>query len=74
MHLLAGYPPKAAVSALVNSLAGVPARRMRPEFTGRVNPHIMHRRFWSPSCFATSGGGAALSITPAVHRTAKAAG
>jgi putative transposase len=45
VHLLVDYPPKVAVSALVNSLKGVPARRLRPEFTGRVNRHIMHGHF-----------------------------
>ena len=34
VRLLASYPPKAAVSALVNSLTGVSARRLR---AGRVN-------------------------------------
>ena len=63
VHLLAGYPPKVAVPVLVNSLNGVPARRLRPQFTGRVNPHIMHGHFWSPSYFAASCGGAPLSIT-----------
>ena len=47
VHLLAEYPPKVAVSALVNSLKGVPARRLRSEFTGRVNRHIRHGHFWS---------------------------
>jgi hypothetical protein len=37
VHLLAGYPPKVPVPALVNSLKGVPTRRLRSEFTGRVN-------------------------------------
>ena len=55
------YPPKIAVSALVNSLKGVPTRRLRSEFTGRVNRHIMHGHFWSPSYFAASCGGAPLS-------------
>ena len=62
VHLLVGYPPKVAVSALVNSLKGVSARRMRSEFTGRVNWHIMHGHFWSPSYLAASCGGAPLSI------------
>ena len=47
VHLLVQYPPKVAVPALVNSLKGVPARRSRAEFTGRVNRHIMHGHFWS---------------------------
>ena len=62
VHLLAGYPPKVAVPVLVNSLKGVPARRLRPEFTGHVNRHIMHGHFWSPSYFAASCGGAPPSI------------
>jgi putative transposase len=62
VHLLVEYPPKVAVSALVNSLKGVSARRLRSEFTGRVNRHIMHGHFWSPSYFAASCGGASLSI------------
>jgi putative transposase len=62
VHLLVEYPPKVAVSALVNSLKGVSARRLRSEFTSRVNRHIMHGHFWSPSYFAGSCGGAPLSI------------
>jgi putative transposase len=62
VHLLAEYPPKVAVSALVNSLKGVSARRLRAEFTGRVNRYTMHGHFWSPSYFAASCGGAPLSV------------
>ena len=62
VHLLVQYPAKVAVPALVNSLKGVSARRLRSEFTGRVNRHIMHGHFWSPSYFAASCGGAPLSI------------
>src|SRR6266480_7501593 len=49
VHLLVEYPPKVAVSALVNSLKGVSARHLRSEFTGRVNRYILHGHFWSPS-------------------------
>jgi putative transposase len=62
VHLLVEYPPKVAVSALVNSLKGVPARRLRAEFTGRVNRASVHGHLWSPSCLAASCGGAPLSI------------
>ena len=62
VHLLVEYPPKVAMPALVNSLKGASARRLRAEFTGRVNRHIMHGHFWSPSYFAVSCGGAPLSI------------
>jgi putative transposase len=60
-HLLVFYPPKVAVSALVNSL-GVSARRLRSEFTGRVNRAAMHGHLWSPSYFAASCGEAPLSV------------
>lgn len=62
VHLLVHYPPKVAVSALVNSLKGVSARRLRSEYTGRVNRASMRGHFWSPSYFAASCGGAPLSI------------
>ena len=57
VHVLVDYPPKVAVSALVNSLKGVSARRFRSEFTGRVNRASMRGHFWSPSW-----GGAPLCI------------
>jgi putative transposase len=49
VHLLVHYPPKVAISTLVNSLKGVSARYLRREFTGRVNRHLMRRHLWSPS-------------------------
>jgi putative transposase len=55
VHLLVEYPPKVAVSALVNSLKGGSSRRLRQDFTGRANRA-------SPSHFAASCGGAPLSI------------
>jgi REP element-mobilizing transposase RayT len=36
--------------------------RLRSEFTGRVNRHLMHGHLWSPSYFAASCGGAPLAI------------
>jgi REP-associated tyrosine transposase len=62
VHLLVFYPPKVSVSVLVNSLKGVSARRLRAEFTGRVNQASMRGHFWSPSYFAASCDGAPLSI------------
>lgn len=62
VHLLVEYPPKVSISTLVNSLKGVSARRLRAQFTGRVNRHLIHGHFWSPSYFAASCGGAPLSI------------
>lgn len=61
VHLLIEYPPKLAVSALVNSLKGVSSRLLRME-----RPDIEHRYWkgvlWSPSYFAASCGGAPISI------------
>lgn len=62
VHILVHYPPKIALATLVNSLKGVSSRRLRAEFTGRIDPAITHGRFWSPSYFAGSCGGAPLAI------------
>ena len=51
VHLLVEYPPKVAISALVNSLKGVSSRLLR-----QSRPDIAHRYWkgvlWSPSYFA----------------------
>ncbi|HLA35806.1 MAG TPA: IS200/IS605 family transposase [Rhodocyclaceae bacterium] len=61
VHLLVNYPPKVAVSALVNSLKGASSRVLRKE-----RPDIAKRYYkdvlWSPSYFAGSCGGAPISI------------
>ncbi len=61
VHLLVQYPPKLAVSNLVNSLKGVSSRLLRKE-----RPDIQKRYWkgvlWSPSYFAASCGGAPISI------------
>ena len=61
VHLLVNYPPKVAVSKLVNSLKGVSSRRLRQRY-----PEIERRYWkgvlWSPSYFAAACGGAPLSI------------
>jgi putative transposase len=50
-----------SVSALVKP-QGRSARRLRSEYTRRVNRARMNWHFWSPSYFAASCGGAPLSI------------
>lgn len=61
VHLLVEYQPKVAVSHLVNSLKGVSSRLLRKE-----RPDIASRYWkgalWSPSYFASSCGGAPISI------------
>ena len=55
------YPPKVALSQLVDCLKGVSSRYLRAEFPGRSSgTHGL--TFWSPSYFAGSCGGAPLSI------------
>ena len=61
VRLLVRYPPKLPVSTLVNRLKGVSAHYLRGEFTGLVNPHLVHGHLWSPSCLAASCGGAPLA-------------
>ena len=61
VHLLVHYPPKVAVSTLVNSLKGVSARRLRQD-----RPDIARRYWrgglWSASYFAASCGGAPIEV------------
>ena len=57
IHLLVEYPPKLAVSALVNALNGTSSRvlhRRRPDLPPRYWKGVL----WSPSYFAASTGGA----------------
>lgn len=65
VHLLVHYPPKVAVPKLVNSPKGVSARRIRQEFTGRINRAIMHGHLWLPSYFSASRSGAP---SPIMHK------
>ena len=61
VHLLVEYPPKLAVSSLVNSLKGVSSRllhQQRPDIRKRYWKGVL----WSPSYFACSCGGAPISI------------
>jgi len=61
VHLLVNYPPKVALSALVNSLKGVSSRLLRKQFPALVRRY-WKGVLWSPSYFAASCGGAPLSI------------
>ena len=61
VHLLIIYPPKIALSSLVNSLKGVSSRLLRehrPEITGRYS----HGALWSRPTSRASCGGAPLSV------------
>ncbi|MFE1596278.1 IS200/IS605 family transposase [Nocardia sp. NPDC058705] len=62
VHLLVNFPPKVAVSKLVNSLKGVSSRRMRQEFPDLVRHYWRGQRLWSGSYFAGSVDGAPISV------------
>jgi len=61
VHLLVNYPPKIALSALVNPLKGVSARRLRQERPG-VAKRYWKGGFWSASYFVASVGGAPIAV------------
>ncbi|MEV4188270.1 IS200/IS605 family transposase [Streptosporangium canum] len=58
VHLLVNFPPKVALSKLVNSLKGVSSRRMRREFPELAAHYYRASRLWSGSYFAGSLAGA----------------
>lgn len=61
VHLLVNYPPKVALSKLVNSLKGVSSRLLRQELK-EMERYYWKGVLWSPSYFASSCGGAPISI------------
>ncbi|MER5421349.1 IS200/IS605 family transposase [Streptosporangium roseum] len=62
VHLLVHYPPKVALSKLVNSLKGVSARLLRKEYAPHVRNYLWGGHLWSGSYFAGSVGGAPLTV------------
>ncbi|KWW97429.1 hypothetical protein TH66_17355 [Carbonactinospora thermoautotrophica] len=62
VHLLVNFPPKVALSKLVNSLKGVSSRRMRKEFPELARHYYRANKLWSGSYFAGSVGGAPISV------------
>ncbi|HEK2072792.1 TPA: IS200/IS605 family transposase, partial [Proteus mirabilis] len=62
VHLLINYPPKLAISNLVNSLKGVSSRLLRRDRPDIAQLYYYKGVLWSPSYFAGSCGGAPISI------------
>jgi putative transposase len=62
VHLLVVYPPKMAVSSLVNSLKGVSSRLIRKKDYPTLKQKLFGNSLWSPSYFAGSCGGAPIAI------------
>ena len=61
VHLLVTYPPKLALSKLVNSLKGVSSRLLRKQFKS-MRTDSWKGVLWSPSYFASSCGGAPIDV------------
>jgi putative transposase len=61
VHLLVNYPPKVAVSGLVNSLKGVSSRMIRKNNYPSLRKKLGGGGLWSPSYFAGSCGGAPIA-------------
>jgi putative transposase len=62
IHLLVNFPPKVALSRLVNSLKGVSSPRVRQESPDLHRHYGRANRLWSDSCFAGPVGGAPISV------------
>jgi putative transposase len=62
VRLLVEYPPKVALSRLINSLKGVSARRVRAANLPEVSGKLWGEQFWSPNYCAVSCGRAPLEI------------
>lgn len=60
VHLLVDYPPKLAISRMVNSLKLVSARLLRKRDFPEVRRKLWGVHFWTPSYYAGSCGGANL--------------
>ena len=58
VHLLVNYPPKVAVSKLVNSLKGISSLLIRKKNYPSIKKRLWGGALWSPSYFAGSCGGA----------------
>jgi len=64
--LLINYPPKVAISNLVNSLKGVSSRLIRKKKYPEIQRKLWGNMLWSPSYFAGSCGGARVMIISGV--------
>ena len=62
VHLLVNYPPKVAISKLVNSLKGVSSFLIRKKDYPSIKKKLRGGSLWSPSYFAASCGGAPIDV------------
>jgi putative transposase len=61
IHLLFQYHPDLQLSTLVNNLKSVSSRRLRQEFTNRVDEFYRKDVLWNGSYFIASCGGVTVS-------------
>ena len=62
VHLLVNYPPKVAVSHLVNSLKGVSSRMIRKKNYPSIRQKLWGGALWSPSYLAGSCSGDPIAV------------
>ena len=62
VHVLVHFPPKVAISKLVNSLKGVSSRLLRKKNYPSIRKALWGSNLWSPSYFAGTCGGAPLEV------------
>ncbi|WP_317201855.1 IS200/IS605 family transposase [Janthinobacterium sp.] len=62
VHLLVNYPPKVAVSKLVNSLKEISSLLIRKKNYPSIKKRLWGGALWSPSYFAGSCGGAPIAV------------
>ena len=62
LHLLVNYPPKVAISKLVNSLKGISSLLIRKKNYPSIKAKLWGGALWSPSYFAASCGGAPITV------------
>ena len=61
IHLLVAYPPKLAISTMVNNLKAVSSRMLRLQNT-HLTRQSKSSALWSRSYFACSAGGATIDV------------
>lgn len=62
VHLPVSYPPKVAISKLVQALKGYSSLIIRKKNYPSIQKNLWGKALWSPSYFACSCGGALISI------------
>jgi putative transposase len=62
VHLLVEYPPKIALSKLVNALKGTTSRELKRYYPELNQVAWRKNALWSPSYFVGSVGGAPLEV------------